>query len=283
MSRAVAKGHDFFNVLRAATFNPVRHYNLEVGLLQKDDFADIVVVKDLENFDIIQTYINGDLVAENGVSLINKVDFEPINKFSCEYKQPEDFTVYADKDAVVNVIEAIDGELITNRIEHELKSENGKLSCDLENDVLKITVVNRYDNSIPHCGFIKNFGLKSGAVASSIAHDSHNIIAIGTNDKDLCDAVNLIIQHKGGIAVTDKGDSTVLPLPLAGLMSIDDAQTTAEKYKLLNQRVKELGSQLHSPFMTLSFMALLVIPSIKLSDKGLFDGRKFEFIDLIAG
>ena len=281
LSRAVAKGHDFFNVLRSATVNPVQHYNLDVGLLQVNDPADFIVVKNLTDFEVLKTYINGKLVAENGRTLIDKVDFEPINNFNCELKSVLDFVIYSEDEVNVNVIEAIEGELITTKTTAFLKPVDGKLVSDIEQDILKITVVNRYNNVKPSVAFIKNFGLNKGALASSIGHDSHNIIAIGTNDEELTNAVNAVINSKGGIAVVNGDEKIILPLPLAGLMSIDSAETTAEKYTLLNNKAAELGCSIHSPFMTLSFMALLVIPYIKLSDKGLFDGSKFEFMELI--
>jgi adenine deaminase len=281
LARTVAKGHDFFDVLRSATVNPVKHYNLEVGLLQVNDPADFIIVNNLVDFDVLKTYIDGRLVAENGKTLIDKIDFEPINNFNCEFKSVEDFEIYSEKEVNVNVIEAIEGELITTKATAFLKPVDGKLVSDINQDVLKISVVNRYNNAKPSVAFIKNFGLKKGALASSIGHDSHNIIAIGTNDIELTNAVNAVIEFKGGIAVVNGEDKIILPLPLAGLMSVDSAQVTAEKYTALNSKASELGCSIHSPFMTLSFMALLVIPYIKLSDKGLFDGSKFEFMELI--
>lgn len=282
MARAIAIGHDFFNVLRAATYNPIKHYNLNSGLLQVGDPADFIVVKDLKDFDVVSTAIDGNYVYNNGKVLIDPIPIEPINNFNCSKKKPEDFKIYSKQNKVtVNVIEAIEGQLITNKLIADLDVKNGEIIPDIENDILKITVVNRYKDNPPAVAFIKNFGLKQGAIASSVGHDSHNIIAVGTNDEDLANAVNLIIENKGGLSLANKDERDILPLPVAGLMSTDDVVNVGKKYSNLYQRARQLGSGLHSVYMTASFMALLVIPSIKLSDLGLFNGEKFEFINLI--
>lgn len=278
----IKDGINIFNLLRAASMNPVLHYNLDVGLLRKGDFADFIVVDSIKDFNILKTFINGNLVAENGKSLIEKIDFEPINIFNATLKQKEDFFIKSDTDAKVKVIEAIDEQIITKSIEYNLKSRNGYLEPDVENDILKISVVNRYQDTKPSVAFIKNFGLKKGAIASSIAHDSHNIIAVGTTDEALCQAVNALIKTKGGIAVVYDENMKILPLPVAGIMANEDAINVANKYLEINKLVKSLGCNLKAPFMTLSFMALLVIPELKLSDRGLFDGVKFEFTNLFA-
>ncbi|MCX7833618.1 MAG: adenine deaminase [Ignavibacteria bacterium] len=275
-------GINIFNLLTAATLNPVLHYNLEVGLLRKGDFADFIVVDDLDDFNVIKTFINGNLVAENGKSFIKKVDFEPVNIFNTLPKQKEDFAIKSDSEAKVKVIVAIDEQIVTKSSEFVLKSNDGYLKTDLENDILKISVVNRYVDTPPAVAFIKNFGLMKGAIASSIAHDSHNIIAVGTTDEELCQAVNALIEAKGGIAVVYDGIQKVLPLPIAGLMTNEDYDKVAKEYSEINKIVKSLGCKLKAPFMTLSFMALLVIPELKLSDKGLFDGVKFEFTNLFV-
>lgn len=280
VSRAVGLGHDLFNVLRAASYNPIKHYNLEVGLLQNGDPADFVVVNNLSEFKALSTYINGDLVADNNLCKIKPVPVEIINNFGVDFKSVKDFEIDAKGIEMLNVIEALDGELITNKLMLPCKVENGKIVSDIENDILKITVVNRYSNQVPAVAFIRNFGLKKGAIASSVGHDSHNIIAVGTNDNDLCEAVNLVIANKGGLSAVSGEFKFDLPLPIGGLMSDDEGTVIAEKYEKIDRVTKELGSKLNSPFMTLSFMALLVIPNIKLSDKGLFDGTKFEFINI---
>jgi adenine deaminase len=279
VKKAVAEGFDLFDVLNTATVNPVRHYNLEVGLLQKGDHADFIMVEDLKNFNVLKTFINGELVAENGVTLIQPVKENAINNFYCDKKSVEDFFV-KDEGGLLKVIEALDGQLITKPYIATPKTENGNIISSVEEDVLKMTVVNRYKNSKPAIAFIKNIGIKSGAIASSVAHDSHNIIAVGTSDKDLCRAVNALAESKGGIAVINGEEEIVLPLPVGGIMSAEDVHTVAEKYSALDKKAKELGSKLIAPFMTLSFMALLVIPALKLSDKGLFDGNKFQFTDI---
>ena len=280
VSRAVEKGHDLFNVLRAATYNPVKHYKLEVGLLQINDPADFIVVSDLIDFPVLQTYINGDLVANLGQSLIKPVEVNEINNFSVNPKMPKDFEIQANGMEVLNVIEALDGELVTRRLVFPAKVQDGLLISDVDNDILKIAVVNRYSDVKPAVAFIRNFGIKKGAIASSVGHDSHNIIAVGVTDEDLCKAVNAVIDNKGGLSAVSDDFIFTLPLPVGGLMSYEDGRIIAEKYHKIDLVSKELGSRLHSPFMTLSFMALLVIPSIKLSDKGLFDGDKFAFMEI---
>jgi len=280
---AVVKGVDVFKVLQAACVNPVLHYKLDVGLLRVGDDADFILVKDLKRFQVTHTYINGELVAENGKSFIKSVKETPINQFECNEIKADDLTIlksdYKETDGTIPVIEALDGQLITNKLMLPVKEINGTLVSDVANDVLKMVVVNRYKNApIAKC-FIRNFGLKKGAIASSVAHDSHNIVAVGVDDESLATAINLVIKEKGGVSAV--GDnSKVLGLPVAGLMSADDGYEVAKAYTEIDRMTKEaLGSTLASPFMTLSFMALLVIPHVKLSDLGLFDGDKFEFVN----
>lgn len=279
VKRALNMGFDKIKVLRCACVNPVKHYGLEVGLLQKGDYADFVVIDNLENFNILQTYINGILVAENGGTFIPKVLAGTINNFRLHTKNMSEFSVEKGGERI-NVIGAIDGQLITNRICAIPKVFNNNVISDTENDLLKISVVNRYEDVPPAVAFVKNFGLKKGAIASSIAHDSHNIVAVGVTDEDICEAVNLIIENKGGLSIVYDNTQEVLPLPIAGIMTNEDGFKVAKRYFLLDKLAKEIGSNLKAPFMTLSFMALLVIPEIKLSDKGLFDGKRFEFINL---
>ncbi len=252
---------------------------MDVGFLRIGDPADFIMVDNLKDFNILETYINGEKVAEKGITLIDSVDIININNFIAEIKSVEDFIV-VHEGSKIRVIEAIEGQLITNELIVNPKIQSSNIISDFDDDVLKIAVVNRYKNTKPEIGFIKNIGLKRGAIASSVAHDSHNIIAVGATDEDLCKAVNAIIENKGGLAVVDGNNIDTLPLPIAGLMTGEDGKNVAKKYLQLNKKVKSLGSKLNAPFMTLSFMALLVIPKLKLSDKGLFDGEKFEFIDL---
>ncbi len=280
-ARAVAKGNDVFNVLQAACINPVKHYNLDVGLLNEGDTADFIVVEDLKAFRTLQTYINGELVFDNGTSLMPHINFENLNNFNTEKKQVSDFKVESQAKNI-RVIEALDGELVTNQILAEATIEYGNLISNTQTDILKMTVVNRYKNDKPAIAFIKNFGLKEGAIASSVGHDSHNIIAIGVDDEAICKAVNLIIENKGGICAVSNTKQDVVPLPVAGIMSDQNAETIGKAYAKLDQMAKDFGATLHAPYMTLSFMALLVIPALKLSDKGLFDGGKFEFTSVEA-
>lgn len=273
---ALSKGYDHFQVLKCATVNPVQHYGLKVGLLQKGDPADLVVIDDLESFRILETYINGRCVARHGQALFPKVASPVINNFKVKPKRPVDFRIKADRDEI-DVIEAVDGELVTGWLKTDPKVEEGYIISDPERDLLKITVVNRYREAPPAVGFIKNFGLRKGAIASSVAHDSHNIVAVGVSDQDLARAVNLIIEHQGGLGVVGDGWEEILPLPVAGLMSTADGHRVAADYQRIAAKAKELGAKLRDPFMTMSFMTLLVIPNLKISDRGLFDVKNFRF------
>ncbi|MDN3678619.1 adenine deaminase [Flavobacterium paronense] len=278
-ARAVAKGFDVFKILQMACVNPVKHYKMDVGLLQKNDDADFIMVEDLIDFKVLQTYINGELVAKNGQSFVKHIDFKKPNNFNTSKKEVADFEINSSA-SKIRVIEALEGQLITNEIHHKTLLANGKLVSDVENDILKMAVVNRYENAIPAVAFIKNFGLKSGAIASSVAHDCHNIVVVGTSDEEICKAVNILIENKGGICAVNGAETKSLALPVAGIMSDKDGWETGKLYQEIDAMSKQLGSNLKAPFMTLSFMALLVIPDLKLSDKGLFSGNSFSFVDL---
>jgi len=278
-ARAVAKGIDVFKVLQAACVNPVNHYKINVGLLKENDAADFIVVEDLIDFKVLQTYINGELVAANGESFIKHVPFEKPNNFNITTKEIGDFA-FSGSGSKIRVIEVLEGQLITNEIHHKSLILDGKIVSDTENDILKMAVVNRYENTKPAIGFIKNFGLKKGAIASSVAHDCHNIVVVGTSDEEICNAVNLIIEKGGGVCAVNGSENKMLALPVAGIMSDKDGWETAKLYQEIDAMAKELGSNLKAPFMTLSFMALLVIPDLKLSDRGLFSGNTFSFVDL---
>ena len=284
-ARAVAKGIDVFNILQTACINPVKHYKLPVGLLNPGDPADFIVVKDLVHFEVTSTYMNGELVADNGISNIKSVATNPINNFDCKKIETAALTVseneYPNKNGLIPVIEALDGQLITNKLMLTGSLQNGNWVTDTSNDILKIVVVNRYHPAPIAKAFIKNFGLTHGAIASSVAHDSHNIVAVGVDDASIAAAVNLVIEAGGGVSVVNGANNNatnlVLPLPVAGLMSANDGFEVASTYTAIDLAAKALGSKLESPFMTLSFMALLVIPHLKLSDKGLFNGDDFNF------
>jgi adenine deaminase len=278
-ARAIAKGIDVFKVLKVACINPIKHYNLDVGLLKVGDDADFIVVEDIKRFNTLQTYINGELVFNNGVSNIKPVSFENLNNFNCNIKEVSDFKIESTAKQI-RVIEALEGQLVTNELIEDALIENGNLVSNTEKDILKMVVVNRYQNQNPAIGFIKNFGLKEGAIASSVGHDSHNIIAVGISDEDICRAVNLIIENKGGICAISNSEEKIVSLPVAGIMSDKDGATIGKQYAELDKMAKRLGSKLNAPYMTLSFMALLVIPSLKLSDKGLFNGSEFKFTTL---
>ena len=280
VKRSLAKGYDLYDVLRAACLHPVQHYKLPVGLLRVGDPADLIVVNNLTDWLIDQTYINGALVADKGRSLLPDVAVTPINNFKALPRTEADFILKATvPHPSIRVIEARDGQLVTNELVMEAKIAAGNIVSDVARDVLKLAVINRYVPDAPVAvAFIRNFGLKYGAIASTVGHDCHNIITVGADDASMCAAVNALIRSKGGIAVAkNKEEVTEMALPVAGLMSLGTAEETGAAYTLADAAAKELGTTLHAPFMTLSFMALLVIPSLKLSDKGLFDGSNFAF------
>jgi adenine deaminase len=279
VAKAIGLGYNTLDVIRACTLNPVRHYNLPVGLLQPGDDADFIVVDSLEKMEVQQTWISGSLVAENGKSLIQAVDEKPINRFEVSAVSPDDLKLEA-KGKFINVIEALDGQIVTKRRIIEAHVKDGFVESDPSADLLKMVVLNRYEPAPPAIGFVSGVGLKRGAIASTVAHDSHNIIAVGTDDNSICRAIEQLIQTKGGITCIDGDDKLVLPLPVAGLMALDNGHEVARRYQKLDAMAKAMGSTLQAPFMTLSFLALLVIPELKLSDKGLFDGNSFQFISL---
>ena len=279
VERAVRGGIDLMKVLRCACLNPVEHYRLNVGLLRIGDPADMIVVDNLESFNVLMTIIRGQVVAEDGVSRIAHASPKPINIFSAAAKRPGDFRIQGTSGRV-RVIEVIECQVVTGSSTGSVPVKNGELVCDTNKDLLKISVVNRYSDGPPAVAFVRGFNLKKGAIASSIAHDSHNIVAVGTSDDMLCEAVNCVIEKRGGISLVSDDMKMVVSLPVGGIMSDDDGYSVARKYSRMNALARELGCSLDAPFMTLSFMALIVIPKLKLSDQGLFDGERFAFTDL---
>ncbi|MEI6694902.1 MAG: adenine deaminase [Bacteroidota bacterium] len=279
--RAIKRGYDPISVLRACTFAPAKHYQLHVGLLQLNDAADFIIIDNLQDFNVQKTYIDGIKVAENGISLLKSVKETTPNIFKANPIKVDDLKLVF-KGADIKVIKAFEGQLITECLIVAPKVENNFIVSDVAKDVLKIVVLNRYQETKPAVAFIKGFQLKKGALASTVAHDSHNIIAVGTNDEDIVSAINLLIQSTGGISLVNASENYHLPLAVAGLMSAEDGFEVAASYDFINQKTKEFGTVLNAPFMTLSFMALLVIPELKLSDKGLFNGNSFEFTSLEA-
>jgi len=279
-ARAVAKGINVFNVLRAACINPVIHYQLPTGYARVNDPANLILVENLQDFKVIETYINGQLVAQNGHSLIEPIQATAINQFNAHPIALSDLQLpaatYPSKDGMVPVIHAIDGQLITNLVWAEPTIKDNAIVAEIEKDILKVVVYNRYHAAKPKVGLIQSFGFKSGAIASTVAHDSHNIIAVGVDDESILKAINLVVHEKGGISCVQGESSKVIGLPVAGLMSTADPYQVANDYIEIDKMAKSLGTQLGSPFMTLSFMALLVIPHIKMSDLGLFDGDQFK-------
>jgi adenine deaminase len=306
VKRAIDKGYNLFDVLFAACVSSALHYKIPVGLLRENDAADFILVNDLKNFDVQKTFIKGNVVAENGATKIDSIVEKIINNFMPHEIEKGEIVVrqaHHDKSnnhhnevieqhkqarhpelvegQQIQVIEAFNGQLITDKIFVKPKLNSNEIISDIENDILKIVCVNRYQRAKPAVAFIKNFGLKQGAIASSVAHDSHNIIAVGAADDSIVQAINLLMKNNGGVCAVNNSEQKILPLPVAGLMSNQDGYEVAKSYSEIDAFAKSLGSTLDAPFMTLSFMALLVIPKLKLSDKGLFDGEKFEFTELI--
>jgi adenine deaminase len=281
VKRALKKNIPLMKVLRASSYNAIKHYGMKVGLLQKGDDADFITLDNFEDINILQTYIKGELVAENGKSLIQSVKAVPINNFNCRKISVDDIQITS-QGGKIKVIEVMDGQLITKQIHADMIKKNGFLFSDTDQDILKMVVVNRYHPAPPAVCFVKNFGIKMGALASSVAHDSHNIIATGVSDEDIVNAINLVINESGGVSAACGEFKDILPLPVAGLMSAEDGYSVADKYESLDHKIKEWKCSLQSPYMTLSFLALLVIPDLKLSDKGLFDGKTFQFTSLSA-
>lgn len=279
VKRALAQGYKLMDVLRAASLNAVRHYHLDVGLLQKGDDADFIVVDNLDEFNVMQTYVKGRKVAENGVALMQRRKEEAVNNFHAMPIQAEALQVHYEGEHI-KVIAAMDGNLLTNTIIATPKVVDGNIVSDTSRDLLKMVVLNRYEKAQPAVGFVNGFSLKRGAIATSVAHDSHNIVAVGCSDEDIARAINLLIYTKGGMVACSETEFALLPLPVAGLMSLEEGGRVAEDYERADRLAHEFGCTLYSPFMTLSFMALLVIPELKLSDKGLFDVMKFGFTSL---
>jgi adenine deaminase len=281
VKKALGKGYNPFKVLRSCTYNPVKHYRLDTGLLQKGDPADFILIDNLTEFNVLQTYIHGIKVAENGKSLIQSVSEKPLNNFNSGKIRESDLAVPFER-GKIKVLKALDGQLITEALQMTACVVDNNVVSDPSNDILKIIVKNRYFDAPPAIGFVKGFGLKSGAIASCVSHDSHNIIAVGVDDASIKDAINMIVEAKGGVSLVSGSMKKILPLPVAGIMSPEDGFAVAKIYDDLDKTVKEMGSCLRAPYMTLSFMALLVIPELKLSDKGMFDGTKFSFTPLFC-
>ena len=274
--KSISLGYDLMDVLNIACINPIKHFKMDVGKLQVGDKADFITVNNLTDFRVTNTFIDGEAVVCNGrCSLIERSN-TIVNNFQTGYKTKEQFKVDV-LSHTIKVIEALDGQLITNSIIENIDIIKGNFESDLSKDILKIAVINRYNESEPAIAFIKNFGLKRGAIASTVAHDSHNIIVVGVDDESICRAVNLVIEEKGGLSLIDGDFESVIPLPIAGLMSDQSCEVIGEAYLKIDKQAKAMGSQLKAPYMLLSFMALLVIPELKLSDKGLFDGKEFKF------
>ncbi len=279
IQRGLSMGYDLMDLVIACTLNPVHHYRLDCGLLRPGDPADFIIVDGMDSFNVKATYINGIKVAENGKTLIDPVPVDTLNRFNAESFPAEALKMGASHGRV-RVIGAMNGQLVTNELDRELPLKEGHLDVDPGQDILKIVVLNRYQSAVPAVGFIHGFGIRSGAIASTVAHDSHNIIAVGTEDSMIKKAMDLLIESKGGLAAVERENAHLLKLPVAGIMSDKDILHVSSDYQKIDMIAKQMGSTLSAPFMTLSFMALLVIPSLKLGDKGLFDGTNFKYTEI---
>ena len=282
VKKAADLGVDIIKAIEMVTINPAAHFGLDAGSIVTGAKADFIIIDNLTDFNIKKTYIAGECVFDGENVLFDVEDVEVENSIDADKKCAEDFEVYFDGDECeVNVIECYDGDLLTGKTTATLKTKDGIVHSDIYQDVLKIAVVERYGKNTIANAFIKGFELKKGAIASSVAHDSHNIIVVGYSSEMMARAVNKIIDNRGGFAIVSEDFEDSLSLPIAGLMCNEDAYEIAEKLDELHKMTRALGCELDSPFMTMAFMALLVIPSIKISDMGLFDGDSFEFIDVI--
>ena len=279
VKKCLSLGHDLFDILQCACVNPVRHYQLRVGLLQKGDPADFILADNLDCIEISATWINGEVVSSKGQPLFQTVQPIPINHFHAAVITPEQLVVQV-RSPQIKVIEVTDGQIVTGTGCHTLPVNSSVVEADPQADLLKILVHNRYQPAPPAIAFVRGFGLKIGAMASSIAHDSHNIIAIGVSDLDLARAINLLQESGGGICFVTGDEVKRMELPVAGLMGLGSCDEMAASYSMLEQMVRENGCRLQTPYMTMSFLALPVIPALKITDQGLFDGDKFELTDL---
>lgn len=276
VKRALQKGYKLLDVLRVASLNAVKHYHLDVGLLQLGDDADFIVVDSINDFNVQKTYVKGRLVAEQGRSCMPYRKEDSCNRFQAMPIVAKDLAI-APEGEHIKVISCMEGNLITNTIKAVPKVVDGNMVSDTTRDILKVVVLNRYQPSKPAIGFINHFGLKRGAIATSVSHDSHNIVAVGCSDDDIARAINMLVLTRGGMVACSETEFALLPLPVAGLMSLEEGSRVAEDYERADRLAHEFGCTLSSPFMTLSFMALLVIPELKLSDQGLFDVTRFQF------
>ncbi len=282
LRKSVELGLDPVEAVKMVTLNPSIHYNLNRGCLSPGKPADIVIVDDIEKFNVKKVYIKGKLVASDNKIMFHVKPLGIENTFKLDAKKPEDFEIASCKDEEnLRVITVIKGQLLTLESNAALNVVDGKIQSDIKNDILKISVIERYGCGHISNAFVHGFGLQKGAIASSIAHDSHNIIVVGTNTEDMANSVNKLVKNKGGLIAVSNNHHKSVKLPIAGLMSTKTVTEVSNEINTLHEIVEDMGCKLSAPFMTLSFMALLVIPKLKISDKGLFDVEKFEFVDII--
>jgi adenine deaminase len=278
LRKAVALGMPPMHAIRAVTAWPAWHYNLPGGSVAVGRTADLVVVDDLRNFNVRQVFIAGRLVAEDGVPLFlaeprtNGLGILPRGLVG------EDMLLPAKGEKVsVKVIEAFPDRIESGSLITELPVRDGRVRAMPDQDVLHIALVNRYVDERPVLGFIKGFGLKRGAMATSVAHDSHHLLAVGASPDDMAKAIN-VVSRSGGFAVCEENEVSTLPLEVAGLMSTSPARVVAQIENDLVELLVGMGCRLPAPFMTLSFQSLLVVPELKIGDRGLFDTRRMEVV-----
>lgn len=308
IKKAIICGLDPIEAVKMVTINPSNHYSLNMGAISPGREANLIMVDDLENFNVKKVYIGGELVAKNKTALFNPTHISSGNTIFLEKTKPSDFTIpLSGNEVMVRTIDVLDEQLITSESEAIMQITNKEIVADVEQDILKIAVIERYGKSISKIStknkqfsqlsknevilgnnnkkmalaFVRGFGIKEGAFASSVAHDSHNVIVVGTDSNYMARAVNILIENNGGLVAVSKNSQKSLKLPIAGLMASESAEIISSKLEDLHSMAGEMGCSLKSPFMTMSFLALLVIPNLKISDKGLFDVSKFEFVNVI--
>ncbi|MCF8357528.1 MAG: adenine deaminase [Prolixibacteraceae bacterium] len=276
---AIEKGYNVFDVISIASKNAKDHYGTETGLLQLYDPADFIVIDNFKNFNIKKVFVNG--IEQLNEDPIKKQN--PKNEIINNFHQNKIFlndVRFPSKNKKINAIRIIEDSIITKKEKYQIKENVEYFESETEDDILKIVIVNRYKKAKPTVGFVNGFNLKKGAIGSSVAHDSHNIVVIGVSDKEICKAISSIQESKGGLVAVNGNETHLLPLPIGGIMSDKSCEEVSRQYKSLNNIAKEMGCKIHAPFMTLSFMSLLVIPEIKIGDMGLFDVNKFSFINV---
>lgn len=285
LRKAVDLGMDPFEAIRKVTLNPAEHYGLNCGSISPGKSADLVFIDNLDDFRVKRVVVNGNTIFKKQKLLYRAKPLPLDSTLHINHKNAEDFDLKANnpnkKSANVNVIRVIPESIVTKKSTAKLTIDRGKIIPSVFEDILKISVVERYGGNTISNAFISGFGLKNGAIASSVSHDSHNLIVIGTNSEYMAEATNKIIDNNGGIVAISNQEQIELPLPIAGLMSDRSVLEVAKQTEALNDLVNRMGCPLENPFTIMSFMALPVVDEIKITNKGLFDVSENKFIDVI--